>query len=256
MWSFSPNGSAPVTYARSTPLTTTSQMVGVVAPGVVTLFPDITRVAGTVPPDRFSATSSTGTSWSAGLVAGGFALQTEAFREAYGGLGPRGGIGLAAALLGGDAWGAATNTRVMPPDARSGFGRYRAIAPDTLAGSGWGFRGGWMSPGTYEFTVNTAGPETGVRQWRWVALHIGERMDAVSGDFVIEAVDSCNGNAVVASDYSFNLRKRIWLDHAAICPSGAPSCRCLVMRFTILAPAGATAQFYMADFFHSGTEVL
>ena len=254
IWSGSPSGDMTISLALSSNITAGTAAMGVVAPAQVTFLPNTAPVGGVVPTDQFSTATATGTSWSAAMVAGGVALQTEAFREQFG-VDVRGVQALAMALLAGDAWGAVSGTRVGEPDVRSGFGRYRTFSPATLVGATWGIRSAVLGPGVYEFQVGGPGPETGVQQWRWVALAAPRAVNNIQVDFVIEAVDSCHGNAVIAADYSFGLRKRVWLDANQICPPSLASCRCLVQRMTVL-HTGFADEYATADFFHSGSEAL
>jgi hypothetical protein len=257
---FSPAGGAPIVVtSRSPSLATRSEMMGLVAPGFITLYPAgriIPGTGGALDPTFFaSGTPSTlgfpqhGTSWATGIVAGGIALQTAAFRDEFGAE-PRGGVALALALASSDRWAPTTGVHrqaLQAPDRQTGFGRYRAISPLSLPNSTFVFRSGVFSTGTTtDFPVVDEGRDDLV-DVRWVVVSSASPGGAgtrstrrVFADFVLEAIDACapEGERVITEDLSFNLRKHIYLDRDRICPPNDPgACRCLTLRVTALAEA-------------------
>ena len=104
------------------------------------------------------------------------------------------------------------------------------------------------------FTVGNAGRETGVTEWRWVAASFENDLNALTTDYTIQVVDACpagGGRTVVASDNSFDPRKRIQLNQTQICPSPT-TCRCLEMEVLVHAAGTSGVVIHSSDFFHAG----
>lgn len=140
-----------------------------------------------------------------------------------------------------------------------GFGRIRA---STGSGSvltapwGWGSRTITGSTGVRTYTVGSAGAEpSGTREWRWATASVESNLDALQTDYSIQVVDACppgGGRVVVASDESFDIRKRIELTQAQICPAGRPTCRCLEMEVLVHAAGPSGVTIHSTDFYHGG----
>lgn len=229
--------------------------VGVLAPG--DFFRDPTNVAS--PANYTSAWSldTSGTSLATPVVSGGQALFIDATRRS--GFVPDSRSVLVNTLLMGDRWGI-TGSLATGVHVNAGMGRFVQRAPGfaPFTGSGvWGWGGTnlLLSAGTNTRTVGSSGPETGVGSWRWVTAAFADNLNAIDFDYTIQAVDTClNPGAVIASDNSFDLRKRISLSGTDICPTGpSGSCRCISMRINVLSAPASGVAMTTSDFFAAGS---
>ncbi len=225
--------------------------VGLVTPGDYVLRPNFVG-----PPAGYVSTWSlqtSGTSFAAPVVSGGAALFIDAARRS--GSTPDARSVLANLLLMGDRWtGSGSGVLVRGVHNSTGMGRFIQRAPGytPFAGGGvWGWGGAnlVLSPGLNQRTVGTSGPETGVAAWRWVTTAFADDLNNVPVDYIIRAVDTCrNPGMVIDTDASFDLRKRISLSAAQICPAGG-GCRCIRMEISVLSAPPGGANITTTDFY-------
>jgi hypothetical protein len=194
-----------------------------------------------------------GCSFASPAVAGAAGLLREAL-NAIGWAGNNARALMVNLLVLGDTWehlnGSDLRTQVSD---YSGYGRLHMHWPSSdnlTAPWGWGWRSFTIQNGqTVSWTVWDAGAESPlVRQWKWAFTWFENDLNNVA-DIVIKVVNTCpsgGGEVTVASDYSYDLRKRIHLGQAEI------SGRCLEMRaYGWKVPAGGRV-VYSADYFHAG----
>jgi hypothetical protein len=158
-------------------------------------------------------------------------------------------------LLFGDAWDSDSgDKRRLGIGEVSGYGRARPHYPSSLGSAvnlsspwGWGTQARHIYQGeTLEWPVWSSGPESPyITQWKWALTWFEDDL-AKQSDIVIAVVDSCAGNVVIASDLSYDFRKRIHLRQAEIAN------KCLVMRATAHRTPSSGTTFYTADYFHGG----
>jgi hypothetical protein len=154
-------------------------------------------------------------------------------------------------MLHGDAWDPdVSGDRTDGVSTASGLGRVHAHWPasaNLTAPWGWGTQSKLIHTGeTLTWTVWDSGPESSlVTQWKWAVAWFEPNLYDAS-DIVIYVTDSCHGNIQVASDYSFDFRKRLHLRSSNI------GGKCLVMNAHAYKTPTAGTRFYTADYFHSG----
>lgn len=136
-------------------------------------------------------------------------------------------------------------------DQRSGAGRVHMHYPsgaNLTAPWGWGTHSISLANGeAATFWVGSSGAESpSVTQWK-LALTWVETDYSQASDIIVRVYDSCHGNAIVASDDSFDMRKRITLTQSQI------SNKCLYYRIDAFSiRPGTYVRLYVADYFHSG----
>lgn len=245
--SSSSRGGVAIRYAAMTTDTMMSG-VGLAAPDAVECFPDVGGGFG-----WSCGFSASGTSFAAPVVSGLATLFAHSLSN--GGSIANARDLLVNVLLMGDR-GASSGLTTT-----EGFGRARAFAPTPAvltAPWGWGTHRIHGGVGTTTVTVWDAGPESPyVREWRWATASFENNLRSLQTDYVIRVVDACppgGGRHLVASDYSFDPRKRIELSHAQICPPGRANCRCLEMEVEVLQAPPSGVTIHMADYFHGGDE--
>jgi len=198
----------------------------------------------------YSTTKRCGTSYAAPAVTGTAGLMRDALNH-LGWSGNNAKALMVNMLLFGDAWESDTGAnRTTGVGRASGFGRVHAHWPTTdnlTAPWGWGWRARTINEGeTLTWTVGGSDAEsTSVTQWKWAVTWFDSDLEN-SSDIVIRVRDTCAGNVVVASDVSYDFRKRIQLRQSQI------GGKCLEMEAqAIRTPSGGTT-FYSADYYHSG----
>jgi len=193
-----------------------------------------------------------GTSFAAPAVAGAAALLRQQFNS-ISWPGNDVGVLITNMLLMGDGYASSTGAfKANRFDPRSGAGRVHMHYPanaNLTAPWGWGTHTATLSDGdTVTYTVWDSGPESpSVTQWKGAMTWFETNYDDAA-DIVLHVIDTCNGNATVASDVSYDLRKRVTLTQSQI------SNKCLSFRISAYhIPAGQTRTVYVADYFHSGS---
>jgi hypothetical protein len=189
-----------------------------------------------------------GTSFAAPQVSGQVALLQQGFYDAGLQPGPRELI--VNMLLMGD--GMSDARTIYAPWWNSGVGHSRIRAPQSMVGGpwGWGYRSLILYEGqTVTWTVNDSGPEAApVREWKWAVTWF-DPLAADASDIVIQAIDTCANNAVLAQDLSASPRKRIILRDWAV------TGKCVVMKVTALHTSSSGIRLYSADLYHSGSDL-
>ncbi|MDX9722305.1 MAG: S8 family serine peptidase [Myxococcota bacterium] len=139
--------------------------------------------------------------------------------------------------------------RIEGLNANTGAGTLKIRAPSAMVGPwGWGWRSFVIHQSeTVTWTVEDAGPESmSLTEWRWAVTWFDSSLSNASM-ILIDVIDTCNGNVIVADDESNNLRKRIILRGSNL------RGRCLVMRaHGLWVPSSSGIRVYSADHYHSG----
>ncbi|MFV8753047.1 S8 family serine peptidase [Nannocystaceae bacterium ST9] len=236
-------------YATTGPIPIVSEGgVASSTPGVDLVAPGETRFAfGNGSNDYFDMN---GCSNATPVVTGAVGVLREAFKN-LGWLGNDARALMVNALLMGDASNGTANGEANTwVHASAGYGRFHGHIPsdaDMAAPWGWGWRWVRIYDGQeLRYSVWDAGPESNaVTEWKMAATWDAPNLNDVP-DIIIRVVDTCNGDATVASDYSYALRKRLHLTSESI------GGRCLEMRVQAwdVPPEGTVV--YMADYFHGG----
>ena len=187
-----------------------------VAPGCWTYQYYIPPLAGYAPNAPSPGNFGCGTSFAAPAVAGAAALLKQDFAT-MGWSSTDAGVLLVNMLLMGDGY-AYYNAKFGSPagfDPRSGAGRVHMHYPSgaNLKGPwGWGWHTVDLANGQQaSYTVGSAAAESpSITQWK-VAMTWFETNYDQAADIYLTVTDSCNGNALVAQDASWDFRKRVEL---------------------------------------------
>lgn len=221
-------------------------------PGIDLAAPCGVRGYFTTGTNNYSFTRFCGTSHAAPAVSAGVALLRQVLQDrGWNSVLNNARYLMTQAMVFGDGSDGSSSGTSAQVNSLVGYGRARYQAPFTgslTAPWSWAARTAVVPQGqTYTVTINNGNPlGTSFAQYKIVMAFFN---NVVASDIVLEVVDTCppgGGTQVIGSDWSFNLRKRVYLTGSQF------HNRCLEARAIALETPSQGKRVYMALMRHSG----